>query len=168
MSYRIGQGYDVHRFRAGRRLVLCGVEVDSPVGLSGHSDADVALHAVTDAILGAVAAGDIGDHFPPSDDRWRDADSSVFLCRALELAAESGLRVVNCDLTIVGERPRIGPHRARLRESLARLLAVSEDAVSVKATTTERLGATGRGEGLAALAVVLLGGAEVQRDGEHG
>lgn len=153
---RIGQGYDVHRFRAGRPLRLCGVELESEVGLDGHSDADVALHAVTDAILGALAAGDLGELFPPSDERWRDADSSLFLARALELANERGLAVANCDLTIIGERPRIAPHRAHLRQRLAELLGCDLDAVSVKATTTEGLGFEGRREGLAAMAVVLL------------
>ena len=153
---RIGQGYDVHRFRADRPLRLCGVELTGEVGLAGHSDADVALHALTDAILGALAAGDLGELFPPSDERWQNADSSLFLGRALELAADRGLAVVNCDLTIVGERPRIGPHRPRLRQHLAELLDVEIEAVSVKATTTEGLGFEGRREGLAALAVVLL------------
>ncbi len=156
MSYRIGQGIDVHRFDARRPLVLCGVRLEGEAGLAGHSDADVALHAVTDAVLGAVGAGDIGEHFPPSDPRWRDADSGVFLARALELAADGGFRVVNCDLTIIGERPRLSPHRNRLRTALARRLGVEPSRVSVKATTAEGSGWIGRGEGLAVLAVVLL------------
>jgi len=155
-SCRIGQGFDAHRFVAGRPLRLCGVDVPCEVGLEGHSDADVALHAVTDAILGAMAAGDLGDHFPPSEERWQNADSAVFLAHALSLAAARGWAVVNLDLTIIGERPRIGPHRDRLRSSLAALLGAAEKRVSVKATTTEGMGWTGRGEGLAALAVVLL------------
>lgn len=155
-GFRIGQGVDVHRFRVGRPLKLCGVTVPSEVGLDGHSDADVALHAVTDAVLGAVGAGDIGEHFPPGDPRWRDADSRVFLEAAVGLARERGFGVVNCDLTILGERPRIGPHRDRLREALAGLLGISLDRVGVKATTSEGMGWIGRGEGLAALAVVLL------------
>ena len=153
---RVGQGFDVHRYAAGRRLVLCGVELPGEVGLAGHSDADVALHAVTDAVLGALAAGDIGELFPPSDDRWRDAPSRLFLARALELAAGAGYRLASVDLTLVGERPRIGPVRGLLRGSLARLLGVEVGRVSVKATTTEGLGFTGRGEGLAALALVVL------------
>ena len=140
-------------------MMLCGIEVPSTVGLAGHSDADVALHAVTDAVLGAAGEGDIGDHFPPNDPSWRDCPSSVFLERALDLARAKGLRAANCDLTIIGERPHIGSHRDRLRTSLAALLGVAEDAVNVKATTTEGLGFTGRGEGLAAMAVVLLVGA---------
>ncbi len=153
---RVGQGVDVHRFRAGRPLRLCGVTVPAEVGLEGHSDADVALHAVTDALLGAVGAGDIGEHFPPSDPRWRDADSRGFLAVALELVQARGFAVVNCDLTILAERPRIGPHRERLQGSLAELLGVEPDRVAVKATTSEGLGWVGRGEGMAALAVVLL------------
>lgn len=154
---RIGQGFDVHRFDARRPLVLCGERLPGGPGLAGHSDADVALHAVTDAVLGALAAGDIGEHFPPSDPRWKDADSTLFLAEALRLAAEGGWTVVNCDLTLVGERPRIAPHRNVLRARLAALLGIPPDRVSVKATTTEGLGFPGRGEGLAALAVVLLG-----------
>ena len=153
---RVGQGFDVHRYRADRPLVLCGVELPGEVGLEGHSDADVALHALTDAILGALGEGDIGLHFPPTDARWRDAASNVFLRHALQLVGEHGLRLANCDLTLVGERPRLTPHRERLRDSLAGLLGVERRAVSVKATTTEGLGFAGRREGLAALAVVLL------------
>lgn len=155
-TFRVGQGFDVHRLQPGGPLVLCGTIVDAGVELVGHSDADVALHALTDAVLGAAAAGDIGEHFPPSDPRWRGVASAVFVERALQLAAERGLRLLNCDLTIVGERPRIAPLRERLRSSLAHLLGVPVDRVSVKATTTEGLGFAGRGEGLAAMAVVLL------------
>ncbi len=153
---RVGQGYDVHRFRSGRRLVLCGVELDGEVGLDGHSDADVALHAVADAVLGAIAAGDLGELFPPTDPRWRDADSADLLRRALQLAAGTGFALVNCDLTLIGERPRVAPHRDAMRSCLAALLGVDRSAVSVKATTTEGLGWEGRREGLAAIAVVLL------------
>ena len=155
-SLRIGQGFDVHRFAVGRPLLLCGVELPSDVGLEGHSDADVALHAVTDAVLGAAALGDIGEHFPPSDDRWKGADSSRFLRHALEQAATAGLRPVNCDLTLIGERPRIAPHRETLRRSLADLLGLELASISVKATTTEGIGSLGRKEGLAAMAVVLM------------
>ncbi len=155
-EFRIGQGFDVHRFDASRPLMLCGVEFDGEPGLAGHSDADVALHAVTDAVLGAVSAGDIGSHFPPSDPGFKDAPSAHFLSSSLELARDAGWAVVNCDLTLLGERPRIAPLRECLRTALAELLGVDVDRVSVKATTTEGLGFTGRGEGLAAMAVVLL------------
>ncbi len=155
---RIGQGFDVHRFKAGRPLKLCGWPIPGEPGLDGHSDADVGLHAVTDAILGALGRGDIGEHFPDSDPRWCDADSTAFISRALEIAASEGFALVNCDLTFIGERPRIAPHRDSLRASLADALGVPPSAVSVKATTTEGLGFAGRAEGLAALAVVLLAG----------
>jgi 2-C-methyl-D-erythritol 2,4-cyclodiphosphate synthase len=125
-------------------------------GLDGHSDADVGLHAVADAILGAIAHGDIGSHFPDSDPRLRDADSSIFVSRALEMATQAGFELVNCDLTLIGERPRIAKHRERLRTSLAEVLHVSPSQASVKATTTDGLGFAGRGEGLAALAIVLM------------
>jgi len=153
---RIGQGFDTHRFLTGRALRLCGVLIPGEVGLAGHSDADVGLHAVIDAILGALARGDLGEHFPPSDPKWKDAESKVFLARVLEMAAVDGYRLVNCDLTLIGERPVIAPFRNRLRISLAEILGVDIGVVSVKATTTEGLGFTGRGEGLAAVAVVLL------------
>jgi 2-C-methyl-D-erythritol 4-phosphate cytidylyltransferase/2-C-methyl-D-erythritol 2,4-cyclodiphosphate synthase len=156
MSLRVGQGFDVHRFAVGRPLRLCGATLAGEVGLEGHSDADVALHAVTDAVLGAAAAGDLGEHFPPGDPSTRGADSADLLKRALALIGGRGFAVVNCDLTIIGERPRIAPHRDLLRRSLAAVLGIPVDAVSVKATTTEGLGALGRREGLAALAVVLL------------
>lgn len=155
-TFRIGQGFDVHRFCRGRDLWLAGVRIPSDLGLEGHSDADVALHALTDAVLGAVAAGDIGEHFPPSEPRWRDASSTIFLEHALRLAADRGYRPVNCDITVIGERPRIAPHRHAMCVSLAGLLGIDEASVSVKATTTEGLGFTGRHEGLAALAVVLV------------
>ena len=155
-GFRIGQGFDVHGFRAGRPLILCGLELPEGPGLEGHSDADVALHVVTDALLGAVGAGDLGEHFPSSDAQWRDVDSRVFIRRALDLVAEAGYRLVNCDLTIVGERPHIAAHRAALRNSLAEVLGVGASAVSVKATTTDGLGFVGRGEGIGALAAVLV------------
>ena len=145
---RVGQGFDVHRFRAGRPLKLCGRTIPGEPGLDGHSDADVGLHAVTDAILGALALGDMGDHFPDSDPQWRDADSTVFISRAIEIAEAEGFALVNCDLTFIGERPRISPHRASLRASLAESLGVPQSVVSVKATTTEGLGFAGRAEGL--------------------
>jgi 2-C-methyl-D-erythritol 4-phosphate cytidylyltransferase/2-C-methyl-D-erythritol 2,4-cyclodiphosphate synthase len=155
---RIGQGFDVHRFKAGKPLRLCGMTIPGEPGLDGHSDADVGLHAVTDAILGALALGDIGDYFPDSDPRWRDADSTAFISRAIEIAAAEGFALVNCDLTFIGERPRIAPHRESLRASLAESLGVPQSVVSIKATTTEGLGFVGRAEGLAAIAVVLLTG----------
>ena len=155
---RIGQGFDVHRFKDGRPLILCGRTIPGETGLDGHSDADVALHAVTDAILGAVARGDIGEHFSDSDPRWLDADSTLFVSHAIEVAASAGFRLVNCDLTLIGDRPRIASHREDLRTSLAEILGVPRSLVSIKATTTEGLGFVGRGEGLAALAVVLLSG----------
>ena len=155
-SIRVGHGFDVHRFRAGRGLRLCGVDIDAPVALDGHSDADVALHAVVDAVLGAAAAGDLGEHFPATEERWRGAASCDLVRTAVELVRERGYEVVNCDLTIVGERPRIAPYRETMRQNLANLLRVPIAAVSVKATTTEGLGFAGRGEGLAAAAVVLL------------
>jgi 2-C-methyl-D-erythritol 4-phosphate cytidylyltransferase/2-C-methyl-D-erythritol 2,4-cyclodiphosphate synthase len=157
---RIGQGFDVHRFCEGRPLMLCGHHIEGETGLGGHSDADVALHAVADAILGAVARGDIGDYFPAAGARWQGAASAEFVAGALEQAAAGGFRLVNCDLTIVGERPRIAPHRSVLRTSLATLLGLAVDEVSVKATTTEGLGPLGRGEGLGALAVVLMEGTD--------
>jgi len=153
---RVGQGVDVHPFAAGRRLVLCGLEIPGATGLAGHSDADVALHAVTDAVLGACGAGDIGDHFPPAEERWRDADSGQFLRHAVALAAAGGWRVVHCDLTLLAEQPRIAPHRAAMRARLAGLLGVEPERASVKATTAEGMGFVGRGEGIVALAVVTL------------
>lgn len=153
---RVGSGYDVHRLVAGEELWLCGIKLDHSHGLSGHSDADVAIHALVDAILGAIGEGDIGSHFPPSDPQWRGAASDRFLRHAVALAQAAGYTVGNADLTIICEAPKIGPHRAAMRGRLAELLAVSMEQVSVKATTTERLGFTGRGEGIAAQAVVML------------
>lgn len=155
-AFRIGSGYDVHRLVPGDALWLCGVHIAHDRALSGHSDADVALHALTDAILGAVADGDIGVHFPPSDPQWRGAASHIFLAHALERAKVRSYRIANLDLTIVCEAPKIGPHRPAMRERLAELTGVDIDVISVKATTTERLGFTGRGEGIAAQAQVLL------------
>ena len=152
---RVGIGYDIHRYAPGRRLMLCGVEFPGEIGLEGHSDADAALHAVTDAILGAAGMGDIGDHFPPGDDEWRDADSGRLLELAIDLVRPR-FALVNVDLTIVGERPKVAPRRAEMRQRLAGLAGLPVERVNVKATTNERLGAIGRGEGLAALAVALL------------
>ena len=152
---RVGIGYDIHPFADGRRLILCGVEFPGEAGLAGHSDADVALHALSDALLGAAALGDIGDHFPPTDEHWRDADSGDLLQQVVRLVT-ADYTVGNVDLTIVGERPRIAPRRAEMRTRIAALLALDEAAVNIKATTNEQLGALGRGEGIAALAVATL------------
>ena len=153
---RVGQGYDVHRLATGEDLWLCGVKIAHDRGLAGHSDADVGLHAVVDAILGAVAAGDIGQHFPPSDPQWKGATSSRFVEHAVKLAAEAGYTVGNVDLTLICEAPKIGPHRGAMRARLAELLGTPVGSVSVKATTTEKLGFAGRGEGIAAQAVVMM------------
>jgi 2-C-methyl-D-erythritol 4-phosphate cytidylyltransferase/2-C-methyl-D-erythritol 2,4-cyclodiphosphate synthase len=153
---RTGTGYDVHRLAADEELWLCGIRIEHDKGLAGHSDADVALHAVVDAILGAAGEGDIGQHFPPSDPQWRGAASSRFVEHAVSLAAAKGYNVGNVDLTIICEAPKIGGHRQAMRETLASLLGVEPDCVNVKATTTERLGFAGRGEGIAAQAVATL------------
>jgi 2-C-methyl-D-erythritol 4-phosphate cytidylyltransferase/2-C-methyl-D-erythritol 2,4-cyclodiphosphate synthase len=153
---RIGQGFDAHRFGPGQNVMLCGVEIAHDHGLVGHSDADAGLHALTDAILGAIGDGDIGDHFPPSDPQWRGAPSDLFLRHAVERVAARGGRVLNVDVTLICERPKIKPHRAAMRERLAALLGVDLGAVSVKATTTEGMGFTGREEGLAAQAVAAV------------
>lgn len=155
-SVRVGTGFDVHKLAAGEPLWLGGVRIDHSHGLAGHSDADVAIHALVDAVLGAIGAGDIGTHFPPSDPQWRGASSGRFLTHAVALAAEAGYAIGNVDLTLVCEAPKIGPHREAMRAQLAELLGVEPAAVSVKATTTERLGFTGRGEGIAAQAVATL------------
>ena len=153
---RTGTGFDVHAFGPGDHVWLGGVRIPHDRGLRGHSDADVALHALTDALLGAIAAGDIGDHFPPSDPRWKGAPSSLFLEHARELIAARGGRIAHADLTIICEAPRIGPHRDAMRRLIAGLLRLPETRISVKATTTERLGFTGRGEGIAAQAVATV------------
>ncbi len=153
---RTAMGFDVHRLEDGEELWLGGVLIPHHQGLSGHSDADVALHALTDALLGTIAAGDIGTHFPPSDPQWRGAESGQFLQHAAKLIAEKGGRIDFVDLTIICEAPKIGPHRAAMVARIADLLALSPDRVSLKATTTERLGFTGRGEGIAAQAVATV------------
>ena len=158
---RTGSGFDVHRFGppnagSGDAVVLCGVTLPHDAGLLGHSDADVGLHALTDAILGALAAGDIGEHFPPSDARWAGADSGRFLAHAGTLVAGRGGRIVNLDVTLICERPKVGPHRPAMVARIAELLGIAPDRVSVKATTTERLGFTGRGEGIAAQATATV------------
>lgn len=151
---RSASGYDVHRFDPAKKAVwLCGVEVPHDSGLEGHSDADVALHALTDAVLGAIAAGDIGRHFPPTDPKWKGAASDQFLAHAGSLVGAKGGRIVNVDVTIICERPKVGPHRAAMSARVAEILGISQDRVSVKATTTEGLGFTGRREGIAAQAM---------------
>ena len=152
-AIRVGTGFDVHRLADGEELWLCGVKIEHSQGLAGHSDADVALHAIVDALLGAIGAGDIGSHFPPSDPRWRGAASDQFLDHANRLIKDAGYVIGNIDLTIICEAPKIGPHREAMRNQIARILDVALDCISVKATTTERLGFTGRGEGIAAQAV---------------
>ena len=153
---RVGFGFDVHAFAAGRELWLGGVHIPHDKGLAGHSDADVALHALTDAILGALGAGDIGDHFPPSDPQWRGAASSLFLEHARGLVEQAGGRIAHADVTIICEAPRIGPFRDAMRDRVASLLRLPRARISIKATTTERLGFAGRGEGIAAQAVATL------------
>jgi 2-C-methyl-D-erythritol 4-phosphate cytidylyltransferase/2-C-methyl-D-erythritol 2,4-cyclodiphosphate synthase len=156
LAPRTGSGFDVHAFGPGDHVWLGGISIAHERGLQGHSDADVALHALTDALLGAIAAGDIGDHFPPSDPRWKGTPSSLFLEHARELVGAAGGRIVHADITIICEAPRIGPHRDAMRRLVADLLRVPVARISVKATTTERLGFTGRGEGIAAQAVATV------------
>jgi 2-C-methyl-D-erythritol 4-phosphate cytidylyltransferase/2-C-methyl-D-erythritol 2,4-cyclodiphosphate synthase len=153
---RTGQGFDVHRFGPGDHIWLCGLRVEHTNGLIGHSDADVGLHALTDALLGAAALGDIGQHFPPSDERWRGAASHIFLTHAAKLIAERGGRIEHVDVTLICERPKVAPHREAMVARIAELLALDAKRVSVKATTTEGLGFTGRGEGIAAQAIATV------------
>ena len=153
---RVGLGYDSHRFDPACPLVLAGVSIPDSPGLSGHSDGDAIAHAVIDAILGAVAAGDVGSHFPPSDDRWKDADSLELLALAVGLIEERGFRVGNVDVAVICEQPKIGPFSTEMRQNLARVLHVDEDRVFVKGKTNEKMGWTGSGEGLAVHVVALL------------
>jgi 2-C-methyl-D-erythritol 2,4-cyclodiphosphate synthase len=155
-SIRIGQGYDVHAFGEGDHVMLGGVRVPHRCGVLAHSDGDVILHALCDAMLGALALGDIGQHFPPSDERWKGADSSDFVRHCNSLLRERGWQVGNADVTVICERPKVGPHALAMRETVAQLLGVALDCVSIKATTSEKLGFTGREEGIAAQAVVVL------------
>jgi 2-C-methyl-D-erythritol 4-phosphate cytidylyltransferase/2-C-methyl-D-erythritol 2,4-cyclodiphosphate synthase len=155
-EYRSGHGFDVHEFEDGSAVILCGVAIPHTKKLKGHSDADAGMHALTDAILGAIGAGDIGDHFPPSDNAWKGAPSRIFLEKARDLVIARGGAVTHCDVTLICEAPKIGPHRASMRRALAEIIGIGEDRVSVKATTTEELGFTGRREGIAALATATV------------
>ncbi|PTV96987.1 2-C-methyl-D-erythritol 2,4-cyclodiphosphate synthase [Rhodobacter aestuarii] len=156
MDVRLGNGYDVHAFTEGDHVILCGVSIPHDKALLGHSDADVGMHALTDAIYGAMAEGDIGRHFPPSDPQWKGAASWIFLEHAANLAREKGFRIGNADVTLICERPKVGPHAIAMAQELARIMNVPADRVSVKATTSERLGFTGREEGIASIATVTL------------
>ncbi|WP_449446188.1 2-C-methyl-D-erythritol 2,4-cyclodiphosphate synthase [Thermomonas brevis] len=156
MDIRIGQGFDVHAFGDGDHVMLGGVRIPHQRGVLAHSDGDVALHALCDAMLGALALGDIGVHFPPSDERWKGADSRAFIRHCDALIRARGWRVGNCDITVVCERPKVGPHAQAMRGLIAADLGIDVEAVSVKATTSETLGFTGRGEGIAAQAVCML------------
>lgn len=156
MDVRMGNGFDVHAFCAGDGVWLCGVKVPYSKALLGHSDADVGMHALTDAIYGALAAGDIGQHFPPSDPQWKGAESRIFLAHAADLARSRGFAITSADVTLICERPKVGPHAMAMREALAAIMGLAVERVSVKATTSERLGFTGREEGIAAMATAVL------------
>ena len=153
---RIGQGFDVHKFGSGDQIVIGGVQISHSQGLLAHSDGDVLLHALMDALLGAIAAGDIGQHFPDTDQRWAGADSRALLRHVDSLVRDTGYRLGNADMTLIAEKPKFAPHILAMRENIAEDLGVPESRISVKATTTEKLGFTGRGEGIAAQATVLL------------
>ena len=155
---RIGQGIDVHPFDASRPLILGGVRISEAGGLSGHSDADAVLHAITDALLGAAGAGDIGHYFPSTDERWRNADSSRFVQEAMRILVDMDAQLANVDVTIIAQQPKLAPHREAMVTSIARLLELPEGHVNVKATTTDHLGFVGRGEGICAMAIVLVEG----------
>ncbi len=156
MEYRTGHGFDVHAFEDGNAVIICGVEIAHDKKLKGHSDADVGMHALTDALFGALGEGDIGDHFPPSDPQWKGAASRVFLERARERVADRDGKITHCDVTLMCEAPKIGPHRDKMRNALAEILNIDATRISVKATTTEQLGFTGRGEGIAAMATATV------------
>jgi 2-C-methyl-D-erythritol 2,4-cyclodiphosphate synthase len=155
-EYRIGHGFDVHRFRSGRKLVLGGVEIPHTKGLAGHSDADVVLHALINALLGAMGQGDIGMHFPDTDPRYRGISSGKLLHAVLRSMRQRGFQLINADITLVAQTPKLSPYYAAMRTSVAKLLRVVADKINIKATTTEKLGWTGQGKGMAATAVVLL------------
>ena len=156
MDIRTGNGFDVHAFGPGDHVTLCGVTLPHDHGLVGHSDADVGMHTVTDAIYGALAMGDIGQHFPPSDPQWKGAQSDIFLRHAAELARSEGFTLTHVDCTLICETPKIGPHSAEMRRVMAEVMELDPARVSVKATTSERLGFTGRGEGIACMATATL------------
>lgn len=156
MDIRLGNGFDVHAFGPGDHVILCGVKIPHDQGLVGHSDADVALHTIADAIYGALAEGDIGQHFPPSDPQWKGAASDVFLKHAVALARDMGFDISNVDCTLICEFPKIGPHAQKMRGRVADIMGLDPARVSVKATTSERLGFTGRGEGIACIATAAL------------
>ncbi|GGE42940.1 bifunctional 2-C-methyl-D-erythritol 4-phosphate cytidylyltransferase/2-C-methyl-D-erythritol 2,4-cyclodiphosphate synthase [Actibacterium pelagium] len=156
LDIRCGNGFDVHSFVEGDHVILCGVRIPFDQGLNGHSDSDVGMHALTDAIYGALGLGDIGKHFPPSDDQWKGADSRIFLKHAVASANERGFTLTNCDVTLICEQPKIGPHVQPMRQALAETMNIDLDRVSVKATTSEKLGFTGRGEGIASIATATL------------
>jgi 2-C-methyl-D-erythritol 2,4-cyclodiphosphate synthase len=153
---RVGQGFDVHAFAADRPLILGGIHIPHDLGLAGHSDADVLIHAIIDALLGAAGLGDIGEHFPDNDPRYAGADSGVLLQHVMGLLLQRGYQLVNLDACVIAQQPRLSPYKAAMRERLAQLLEAPLDAVNIKATTTEKLGFTGRGEGIAAQAVVMI------------
>lgn len=154
--FRVGTGFDVHPFKPGNKIHLCGIEIPFDMGLEGHSDADVALHALTDAILGALAMGDIGLHFPDTESKWKNTDSAVFLEWSLKKSKEKNFKLSNVDLTIICEKPKINKFRKKMIQRLSEICLIGEDNINVKATTTERLGFTGREEGIASLCTVLL------------
>jgi 2-C-methyl-D-erythritol 2,4-cyclodiphosphate synthase len=153
---RVGSGFDAHRFSDGRKLMIGGIEIPNAKGLRGHSDADVLLHALADALLGAAGLDDIGTHFPDSHKKWKDASSAMFICEIRKMLTKQRWEIVNADLTIISEAPKISPHRAKIKKSVAALLGIPSDAINVKATSTDQMGAMGRGEGIAAHAVVLI------------
>ena len=156
MDIRLGNGFDVHAFGPGDHVTLCGVDIPHDAGLVGHSDADVGMHTITDAIYGALAQGDIGQHFPPSDPQWKGAASHIFLRHAVDLAKQMGFEICNVDCTLICEMPKIGPHAPAMQAELARIMDLDVTRISVKATTSERLGFTGRGEGIACIATAAL------------
>lgn len=155
-DFRVGQGFDVHRLVENRKLILCGVEIPYELGLLGHSDADVAIHALIDALLGALALGDIGEHFPDTDPEWKGADSRELLKAVLALPEFAPWRISSVDVTVIAQRPKLGPYKELMRQQLAEVMGLPPERVAVKATTTEKLGFTGRGEGIAAAAVAAL------------
>ena len=154
--FRIGTGFDVHAFEPGNKIYLCGVEIPFDRSLAGHSDADVALHALTDAILGALALGDIGLHFPDTDEKWKEADSAIFLNWSIKKARQRNFKLSNIDLTIICEKPKINSYREQLIANLSKICSLEQNKINVKATTTERLGFTGREEGIASICSILL------------